>query len=337
MVKCIKSAMAQAAVLLISVGLSAPSAAESERHDGAMETAPDRASTLVIGRVSSSPSEYYQRLGDLNDIVVSRLGGTGITASRVIFAQNMPDMIALLEEGKVDYLSETLFAALDLEWRGLGHIALREWKGGVASYRGLIVVHRDSDLSSLAGLGGQSFLFEDAGSTSGFMLPFMALQDAGLDLKPAWEALAGASTEAHADRAEGNRLTFTFAKTEKNVVTGVALGHAAAGAVSDRDWLDPRKVPVTVRDKLKILHTSDPVPRSALVIRANLDPAVQEGLKKVLANLHEDAEGRRVLAAYFNVARFDHFDEAPATPLSQLRKEFRKLAPDLVAIQAAAR
>ena len=91
-------------------------------------------------------------------------------------------MIELLRRGEVDLISETPFSAFFLAAHGGGEIILREWKKGKASYYTVFIARKDSGIDSLADLRGKMIVFEDPGSTSAFLVPFIILREQGFEM-----------------------------------------------------------------------------------------------------------------------------------------------------------
>ena len=128
--------------------------------------------------------------------------------------------------------TETPFVAFDMMEEGLAEPLMREWKKGVAEYHTVIIARGDDEIESLEDLRGRNFAFEDAGSTSGYFLPRVALEAAGLSLE---------KLDDPRGTPAGDAVGYSFANGEINVVAWVNRGLADAGAISNLDWENPKK------------------------------------------------------------------------------------------------
>ena len=73
-------------------------------------------------------------------------------------------------------------------------VAFKAVRFGWSVYWAQILVPRDSDITSLADLEGKSWAYPDTGSTSGYMVPTLMLDDAGVT--PGQEVEAGGHPQA---------------------------------------------------------------------------------------------------------------------------------------------
>lgn len=281
----------------------------------------ERKDTLVIGRVSGNPQKHYKRLKPIVDYVVRRLQGTGIVAGDILLARNNQQMIQFLKEGKVDWMSETLFSAVLFHEEAGAEIVLRRQKGGVQSYCSLIFVREDSGLNSLEDLRGRRIAFNDAGSTTSFLLPVAILKSQGIGLVP----LASRN-----DSIPKNQLGYIFTGgDELNVSTWVYKGFVDAGAVSNLDWESPRDTPEVLKKKLKVIYQTQMVPRALELFRSGLPQKVKEKVKEILLNAHKDLEGQNALKAYSKTRMFDEIDRTLENELSEIRKLYPLLHLEL--------
>lgn len=286
--------------LLLSVLLPAASAAIAA-GDG----------RLVIGRISNEPRKHYDRLKAMAEYLTEELAGNGVTAIDVVMVSKLEEMQELLATGRVDILSETPFMALDMVEKGLAEILMREWKKGVAEYHSVIVARKDGPVQRLEDLVGRRFAFEDPGSTSAYLMPRVALEDAGLIL----HELANSR-----DAAMRGKVGYSFANGEINVVAWVHRGLADAGAISNLDWNSDSSAPAHFKKDLKIIHRTSPVARSVFMVRGGLDDTLKKRIATVLEHMHESPAGRAAMKKYFKVARYDRFEGEALVGLETARR-----------------
>jgi phosphonate transport system substrate-binding protein len=65
--------------------------------------------TLVVGRVTNNPRKDYPQFKQLADYLAFRLSDQGITGSRIQFTNDNDTMAALLREGVVDIIPQSIF------------------------------------------------------------------------------------------------------------------------------------------------------------------------------------------------------------------------------------
>ncbi|MEP4380622.1 MAG: phosphate/phosphite/phosphonate ABC transporter substrate-binding protein [Alphaproteobacteria bacterium] len=286
--------------------MSAPS--DSWAADREEITTPER-TTLTIGRVSGNPRKHAGRLAAFGGYLAQRLAAYGPTGTNVVLDANPQSLIAKAGRGEIDVISETVFTASRLVNTGAMEIALLEWKRNIQRYRTALIVRVDSDIHSLADLRGRTLAFEDAGSTSGFFLPYLEIMDAGLDLAPVEQSSPAPGA-----------VRYAFAKSEVNVVGSVIRGRADVGAISETDLDDPEVMTARFKPQLRVFHLTQWVPRSVLLLRRSMDPALKSKLMEVLLEMHEDEAGKVVLDRYFEVGRYAVVDAESRNRLEHIRK-----------------
>ncbi len=270
-----------------------------------------RKDTLVLGRISSSPDKQYPKLEALNAYVVRQLAAdTPIRASAVVVAEDIDHMARLLREGKVDYLSETAFTALQLEKLRLADIFLHEWKNGVATYATLILARKDG-IASLAELRGRRLAFEDPDSMSGFFLPYAFLTTSGLTLRAADDPKLKLDRQA---------VSYSFAGGETSILAQIVRRHADAGVISNTRWSNNAKIPPAFRRDLKVIGQTKPTVRSLMLTRRGLDGALKERLAAILLAMPHHPDGKAALKTYFKVGRYQKLSPETLAQLEDLRR-----------------
>ncbi|MDV8148007.1 phosphate/phosphite/phosphonate ABC transporter substrate-binding protein [Arthrobacter sp. B10-11] len=160
----------------------------------------------------------------------------------------------------------------------------------LSSYTAGIWVAKDSPITDIAGLRGQSLALGSVGSTSGDVLPRFGLREAGIadaDLKMDYtgghpEALL-ALKNGKVEAAEINSQTLATAKS--------------AGTFNPEDF--------------RRIWTSDPIPNDPITVRGDADPVFKEAVKAAFLDL--DAT---------DIAKVGEFlDVTPPGPLLPVTKE----------------
>jgi len=295
--------LAALALLLFSLAPIGASAADS-----GIQIA-NRTNTLVMGRVSADTVKSLKRIDPMAEYLAKRLGHLGYAASDSLVVRSNQEMTQLLRSGDVDVVSETALSALLFAEAADAQPLMREWKKGVAQYHTVMIARPESGITRLENLRDKVVAFEDAGSTSGFLYPLAAMREAGLEPVPV----------RRGQRPPPGKVGYVFTDGEVNVAAWVARGLADAGAISNLDWEDIGRTPNNFKADLSVFYEGSPIIRSVFLVRGDLDPMVKAALKQILSTMHEDAEGREVLKAYYRVKRYDEISGPVAQDLERLR------------------
>jgi phosphonate transport system substrate-binding protein len=294
---------------LLAHGPAATSVLAGQAPEAGGKTHPR--SVLVLGRVSNDPRKDYPSLKALADYLAAGLQDVGVAGSAVQFADGNDKMAALLRAGTVDVVSDTVFAAVRYEADAGAKLLLREWRDGAPSYRSVLFKRRDNPIRSLPELLGRKIAFERRGSTSAHLVPLAELQAGGLQTYE----LAGPDREPASDG-----VGYTFAGSENNVVVWVHRRLVDAGAFSDVDWEQPEDMPPALKQDLEIFHSSAPLPRALVIVRQDLPPPVEQGVKRILLTATGDPTGRVVLKGYRSVTRYDELVGEAAAGVATARR-----------------
>lgn len=167
---------------------------------------------------------------------------------------------------------------------------------GAPLYRSYIIVHRDSPISSLAGLKGRVFAFSDPDSNSGYLVPQAMLAQRG-----------------HTPQSFFRLSFFTYSHAE--TVEAVAEGLAEGGAVDSYVWeyLDDNRQDLTARTR--IIARSETFGFPPLVARLGIVPELRDAMSNALIGMTDDVEGRDLLAQF----ALDGFGQYPASLFDSIR------------------
>lgn len=255
---------------------------------------------LVVARISDSPAKHLAQLAPMAEFLAVRLGAFGISGSRVLIAEDYDELLQMVREQQVDWITETLLVAAQLVRDAQVQPVLRKWKGGHREYSGLVFVRKDSGIDSLEQLRGRSLAVEEPDSFSGYFLPLLLLQQAGLpDL-----ALADI-----ADTPPAEAVGHVFAHSESNVAQWVHKRLTHAGAFSSLDWDDPSHLPPAIAGDLKVIAQTAPFPRALELAAPHLDPALVQAIAEILLQLNEH-DPDALLHSYEKATGFEPVDQA---------------------------
>lgn len=270
-----------------------------------------------------------QRYGPLVDYLSQNLGLQ--TTVKLKLLPNYGEVIKEFRAGRVNaaFLGSLAFALAHAQ-AGVEPL-VRPEKDGVSQYRGLIVVRKDSGIDELKDLRGKSFGLVDKATTAGYVFPLLYFREHGIE-KPGEFFGSIVYTGSH-------DLLFTK----------VFSRELDAGAAKDLMLWEVAKTRPQVKEELKTLAISPPVPNNAFVLSGKLDfpcyhchrmvprssiasnlslPREPEELKELLSDLllklHETDEGRRVLDAL----GADRFVKTTVEDLKEVNKMIHKAGFD---------
>ncbi len=155
---------------------------------------------------------------------------------------------------------------------------------GQPRHESLMIVAANSKLYSLPDLRGHSFAFTDPYSLTGYYEPLDAVLP-----------LAGACAGFF------SRTIFSYA--DEDSMRAVRDGSVDAAAVSSHVFEQELDKTPGWLGSLRVIRSSADYGRGPLVVPATLDPALRNSLRSAFVQMHEQADGRAVLAA-LHIERF---------------------------------
>jgi phosphonate transport system substrate-binding protein len=168
----------------------------------------------------------------------------------------------------------------------------------VLAYRSALVVRRDSERTSVAGLRGARAAWADPSSASGCLFPQLHLIAAGID--PSYDLAS--------QRYYGSTAAACRAVVDGAADVGAHYISDRAGAARDEGWpaahLELRRaLGDSVGGELRILDVTESIPPDGMVLAPPLDGRLQAAIRDALLSLHDDPAGARALEALAQVER----------------------------------
>jgi phosphonate transport system substrate-binding protein len=268
--------------------------------------------TLTLGMVSETHrKEIEEHFRDFVRYVTRKLSSGREIEAKVVTAATPFDLAKLLEQRKVDFYMESAYPTYVINSvHGVGKLLLRRWKSGMSEYYSVIFTSRNSGIKRLEDLKGKTIVFEDPGSTSGYLMPKLFLQRRGLKLT---EKVGFDPNSAASD------VGYVFARSQDRLVEAVLTQQSAAGAFSNDDFaaLDDKK-----KSEVAQLAQTDRLPRHLVSVRSDLAPALVASLETILLSMDDDAEGRKILQKTDGTTKFDVLPGGEAAMRRRLLESF---------------
>ena len=191
-------------------------------------------------------------------------------------AKDYGDLRTQMEAGSVDIGSFSPFAYVDAARGGKIRIIGQSLIDGASTYRGAIVVRKDSGLNSLADLKGKRFAFVDPKSTSGYVYPRAMLIEKGMAPDTYFKETI-------------------FAGSHDKVIAAVLDGRADAGAIYE-SALGIAKAEGVPTENLVTIASTEPIPHDAITVRIGLEERLTKKIQTALVELDKSEAGRRLIA-----------------------------------------
>jgi phosphonate transport system substrate-binding protein len=176
----------------------------------------------------------------------------------------------------------------------------RPEKGGVSSYRGFIVVRKDSGYRKIEDLKGKSFEFVSMGTSAGYIFPIALLKEKRID--------------PHAFFSH-----MTYAGKHEIALAKVLNRESDGAAVKDLVYEKLARSDPRVSAELTVIHKSERFPDGTVLFRKGSPPALVKSVREALLGIEKDPEGNAVLKG-IGADRFIPTDKKEFAYLSRLIK-----------------
>jgi len=280
-------------------------------------TSPAPSGVITFGSISLNPTHEHEVFRPFVSHVVSRLEEAGIGRGRIVVVDSISKMVEELKNGRVDVYIDSPFPVAFVGKRTEIDLLLRRWKRGSDTYRSVVFTRADSGVESVAGLAGKMIAFGEPFSTSGFLMPKAALASTGLRLD---------NYEDAAVSVPHDRVGYVFSNDAENTLFWVLKSKVHAGAVNE-DYFEA--LAGSRISELKIILTTNAVPRNLVCARQDLDPKITDALRTTLLGMDEDEEGAAVLKGFEETAKFDLLVGGPEQQLAGIMGLMQYVEEDL--------
>lgn len=235
------------------------------------------------------------------DYLVQNLATKGFsyTKGEFVGAHSVSEMAQLVREGKIDVVIDSAFPVYVVDKLAGAQVLLNRWKGGVETYHTAIFVKQNSPIKTLDDLKGKILAFDSTTSTVGYFLPKAELIKQGYTLT---------QKDKPTDACKQTEICYTF--VHGNVYESVASGIVPAGAESELE------IDAYFGEKItnyRIISRTSDILRFLVATKGTMDPKVRSAIRDILVNMNQTSEGRTVLNAFADTAKFTPVDNTDTT------------------------
>lgn len=223
----------------------------------------------IAANPNLSPIELLNNFGPFASALERHLGVKVELAS----GRDYEDTIRLLKSGAVDVAGSGAFGYVSANADFGARLLVRYVESEGESYRSVIVVRADSNLRGLKDLRGKRFAFTDEKSTSGYLLPLLALQQQGIDM---------------ADLG-----LVDFVRKQPNAALAVFNRQADAGAMADNQINEKYGIKP---EQLRVIWRSEPIYHGVWMVRPDLPEAEFKRLQDAMIKVSAEPAVKAALA-----------------------------------------
>ena len=264
------------------------------------------ATPLNLGSISNEPADELRIFTPVVNYLAKQLAPQGITKGSVVIAASMKEMADKLKNGQVDLYMDSPMPSIAVNQLAGSKMALRRWKKGVAEYHSVIFVQKESGIQNLAQLAGKMIGFENAYSSSSYILPRIAMMQTGLNL---------VKLADFRGKVPEGKTGYIFNDDDENTLMRVLLGKTTAGAMAESQFQELGRDDI---DKLHIIHETFKIPRHIVSLRGNFPVEQEKALLQAFQEMDKNVEGKAILKAFQKTTRFDAIPPETLTRLQQI-------------------
>jgi phosphonate transport system substrate-binding protein len=260
---------------------------------------------LVIGDISDEPAETIKGTQPLADYLAAKLADQGITHGEVKIAPDLETMIQWMKDGEVDIFFDSPYPALVISQETGATPILRRLKYGVDQYHSVFIAKADSEFNELTDLQGELVAFEEAFSTSGYMLPLAFLIEQGMN--PTFKS----SLETAVSPDE---VGYVFSTADNTTIQWLISSKIPVGVIDNVTF---GRLPEETQAELKIIAETEAVPRQLVLVSTGISEPLAKSIKDALLTMDENEAGQEALEIFLTT-EFDEFPDGAQKSLERM-------------------
>lgn len=188
----------------------------------------------------------------------------------MVVAGTYAELIERMKDGEIDIgrFGAFSYIAAQSEMELEPMVVQHRQEGFGTTYRSVIITGAESGIQTLEQLPGKSFGFVDAGSTSGFVIPYALFKSRGIDYDNYFSEIV-------------------FSGTHDQVLEDVLTGKLDAGAISDVTLQRRIDAGTVSAADVRVIWQSSDIPGSPFASKASLPESVKAGFQRAMLDIHE--------------------------------------------------
>lgn len=242
---------------------------------------------IAIGIIHRDSEKMWKRYQPLADYLAENLSDdtTRYKGETKIFPTEQ-QMINSINKGEIDIFFDSPLIGMRVASQTDLEPFLLSWKEGNRDYHSVFITLVDSDIS-FDKLQNKTIIFEDTESSSGYFLPMIHLKRSGYDIT----------------LESSNDFAFVFSLDDENTPIWILEGRGDVGATSNLDFED---IPLNIKEKLKIIETTETMPRQIVFVNKNFEN--QKEMKEILLDMNEQTKTQEILQKISKTSQFSEID-----------------------------
>jgi phosphonate transport system substrate-binding protein len=272
----------------------------------------------VLGGLLAAPAMWSARAEAAETLRVGMVPDAGATQVSVLQKAPLRDFLAAATGAPVELIIPTSYNAtveglgngsLDIAYlggltyakaRARYHVVPLVQRAVDRQFHSLMIAHTGSGIHRIADLKGKNFAFGDINSTSGHLFAYLAMKQAGLDVRK-------------------DLASFRYTGSHSATAQAVASGIADAGALDEtvlRTMLSDGKIPA---GSVEVFYTSPPFADYVWAAREGLSPALQAKVSQAFLRLQPGRDD--AVLAILRAHAFVRADDAEYDQVRQIARE----------------
>lgn len=234
---------------------------------------------LVLGVVADSEdSELVEHARLKAEQVTSQLKDHGFVGSEVYVAESVGDMVKAFNDGRVDWVTGSLFPALLYAQKANADIFVQRLLKGVKKFHSVFFVHAKNEINSLDKLERKKMAFGSYTSTSAYFIPFYELFENNY-------TMVGYGQSEDKKLIGKKRIYYSHMNSENEIVKSILDFKADIGVLSNTSF---DRIRPEFRDQLKVIHRTPSFPVFIEAINRKLDSSKRLPLKNQIKVYNSD-------------------------------------------------
>jgi phosphonate transport system substrate-binding protein len=233
---------------------------------------------LVIGLIpEQNVFKQLERYKPLGEYIEKK---TGIKIKFTVLSR-YGNIVESFENNKMDAAFWGSFTgALAVKKLNVEFIARPINPDGTSSYKGYLLVRKDSGIKNAVDMKGKTIAFVDKATTAGYVFPLAYFRKNGVT------------------NPESYFKEQYFTGSHDAAIKAVLEEQADIGCAKNTIYEKMAKEDPRVKKELIIIAASPDVPSNGLGVRCTIDDSIKTKLKKTLLDMDKDAEGQKVLEIF---------------------------------------